>query len=161
MSYDSRLLRRTMSPLQALPCANGSSSGQWASSEALSRTDLPMRYRTLLSATVMLLTTEAQAAPKPKECPYTNGLTFDLEKIEAELRSARSCDSSFELFSICMAGATSDTILGGIVTEKCEADSAAKLKKPQRGAYDRDQERCERKYRRQEGSEYRGLTALC
>ena len=107
------------------------------------------------------LAMDAQAAPKPKDCPYPGSVLYDLDKVEEGLKSAPSCDAAFELFSTCMMGATSDVRMSGIVVERCEADFEAKLSKNQRRAYDKDLNRCERKYQRQSGSEARALEALC
>jgi hypothetical protein len=109
-------------------------------------------------AAALFVVTGAHPAPNPKECPIEG---FSLDKIRDAARTAPSCHKSLEVFSLCAAGASSDVILGGIVTEKCEADFLPKLSRRERRAYKRAHERCERKYRREMGTMYRALEALC
>ena len=51
--------------------------------------------------------------------------------------------------------------LAAIVTHKCEGDFLGKLNAAQKRAYQRDQERCRRKYRSEDGSMYRSFEAFC
>ena len=122
-----------------------------------------MLPRFLLSGTlVFLLITAAQAAPKPKECPYPVEVAYDLDKIEEALKGAPSCDAAFEVFSLCMMGATSDVAMSGIVIAKCEQDFVPKLSKAQQRAYEKATDRCERKSAQYGGgSESRAMAALC
>jgi hypothetical protein len=119
------------------------------------------RGKLLLFLAVSFLAMDAHAAPKPAECPYPGSVVYDLDKVEEGLKSAPSCDAAFELFSTCMMGATSDVRMSGIVIERCEADFKAKLSKSKARAYGKDLNGCERKYRRQSGSEARAMEALC
>jgi hypothetical protein len=105
---------------------------------------------------IQVLSSNAQSAPKREECPVS-----DLDEIQEAVRSAPSCERSLKLFELCGAGATSDNVLGGIVTEKCEADFIHKLSKSQKRAYEREQDRCVRKYRHQIGSMYISFSAFC
>jgi len=112
-------------------------------------------------AVLAVLVAAAHAAPKAKEaeeCPIAG---FDLDKIREAARTAPSCDKSLELFRVCASGASSDVALGGVVTEKCEADFLTRLSKRQRRDYDRAQERCANKYRNESGSMYRSFSAFC
>ena len=120
-----------------------------------------MAHRILLSvAALLVLAAGAQSAPKdqPKECPIAG---FDLDKIKEAARNAPSCDKALEVFSRCGSGASSDVALGGIVTEKCEADFLKSLSQRERRAYAKAQHRCERKYRNETGSMYRSAEAYC
>jgi len=119
-----------------------------------------MAYRILLSlAALLLLAAGAQAAPKSeKECPIED---FSLDKIQEAARDAPSCDKSLEVFRLCGAGASSDVALGGIVTEKCEAEFLTRLSKRERRAYTREQQRCAGKFRHEAGTMYRSFEAFC
>ena len=120
-----------------------------------------MAHRILLSVAVLLiLAAGAQSAPKdePKECPIADS---DLDKIEEAARTAPSCDKALEVFGRCGSGASSDVALGGIVTEKCEADFLKSLSQRERRAYAKARQRCERKYRNKTGSMYRSAEAYC
>jgi hypothetical protein len=125
----------------------------------MSEGKVPMFHRILCAVVaVLLLATRAHSAPKPKQCPVEG---FSLDKIQDAARNAPSCDKALEVFSLCAAGASSDVILGGIVTEKCEAVFLPKLSPRERRAYARAQDRCDRRYQRQMGSMYRAFTAFC
>src|SRR5215475_14874722 len=119
-----------------------------------------MAHRILLSlAVLLLLPAGAQSAPKSeKECPIED---FSLEKIQDAARDAPSCDKALEVFRLCGAGASSDVALGGIVTEKCEAEFLSRLNRRERRAYRREQNRCAGKFRHESGTMYRAFEAFC
>ena len=54
-----------------------------------------------------------------------------------------------------------DARLGQAVEKKCEGDFLARLKPPQKMAYQREMKVCDRKYRNQSGSMYVSFTAFC
>jgi hypothetical protein len=115
----------------------------------------------LVAAMVVAIT--AHAAPKPKaepECQIEGG-PFDLDKVEKALQDAPTCSKSLQLFSHCQMGAGSDVHTAGIITEKCEAEFLPRLTKARRQAYKREQNRCYRKYRNEQGSMYRSAEAYC
>ena len=87
--------------------------------------------------------------------------TFDHQEIEELLGKASSCQRALALFEICQFGASGDVSLGAIVTHKCEGDFLTKLSSRQRRAYQREQERCLRKYSEQDGTMYRSFEASC
>jgi hypothetical protein len=102
----------------------------------------------------------APKAPEQKECPVAGG-PFDLEKVEAALRGAPTCGESSKVFGLCGMGGGSDVAMGGIVTERCEAEFLSKLDQRQRRAYRRQQDRCSTKYKNESGSMYRSAAAYC
>jgi hypothetical protein len=131
----------------------------------------PMPINVLLvSALAVVWAAAAWAGPKPakpdtksetkveKECPHAYG-AFD--KITADMDKAPSCREAMELASACAMGGSSDVQLGAAVQERCERDFLARLNKAQRRAYEADHKRCERKYRRTEGTMYRSAEAFC
>jgi hypothetical protein len=124
--------------------------------------DLPILDRIVsIIAAAALLVAGAEGAPQPgqaKECPVEE---LSLEARENALRTAPSCDKSMEIFQLCSYGASGDVSLGAIVTEKCEADFLTKLSPQQKKLYDREQERCTRKYRHESGTMYRSFEAFC
>jgi hypothetical protein len=93
---------------------------------------------------------------RKEECP-----TLDHKEIEELLGKAPSCQRALALFEICQFGASGDVSLGAIVTHKCEGDFLTKLNGAQRRAYQREQQRCQRKYSKQDGSLYRSFEAFC
>ena len=127
-----------------------------------------MSNRIVLATVVLALSIAASAAqntskdapkkdaPKKEECP-----TFDHKEIEELLGKAPSCQRALALFEICQFGASGDVSLGAIVTHKCEGDFLTKLSSRQRRAYQREQERCLRKYSEQDGTMYRSFEASC
>src|SRR5436853_1494657 len=109
----------------------------------------------------VLAVSVAAAAPKrsePKECPATEH-THDA--VETAVGAPASCEESMQVFAACAYGASGDVSLGTIVVEKCEGDFLSKLSKAQRRAYDQEQKRCDRKYRKERGTMYRSFEAFC
>src|SRR5262245_30195193 len=119
-----------------------------------------MAHRIVLSlAVLLLLAAGAQAAPKTeKECPIED---FSLEKIEEAARNAPSCDKSLEVFRLCGSSASSDVVLGGIVTYRWEAECLTRLSKLEHRAYTRDRQRCAGKFRNEAGTMSRSFEAFC
>jgi hypothetical protein len=127
-----------------------------------------MPNRIILAAIMLVISVAASAAqnnsqdapkkdaPNKEECP-----TLDHKEIEALLGKAPSCQRALALFEICQFGASGDVILGAIVTRKCEGDFVTKLNSTQKHAYQREQQRCRRKYSNQDGSMYRSFEAFC
>lgn len=97
-----------------------------------------------------------QDAAGKEECP-----TLDHKEIEDLLSRAPSCRRALVLFEICQFGTSGDVSLGAIVTHKCEADFLTKLNNAQRRVYRREQQNCQRKYSKQDGSMYRSFEAFC
>jgi len=118
-----------------------------------------MLARILLSVAVLvILGVGADAAPKSGECPVED---VSLDKVQDAARNAPSCDKSLEVFRLCGAGASSDVALGGIVTEKCEAEFLSRLNRRERRAYRREQNSCAGKFRHEQGTMYRSFEAFC
>ena len=118
-----------------------------------------MSSRIILAAMMLAISIAASAAkdePKKEQCPM-----LDHKEIEELLNKAPSCQRALALFEICQFGSSGDVSLGAIVTHKCEGDFLSKLNGTQRRAYQRDQERCRRKYRSEDGSMYRSFEAFC
>jgi hypothetical protein len=113
---------------------------------------------------IMVLAVAAHAAAKPQaaepECQIEGG-PFDLDKVEKAVQDAPTCSNSLRLFSHCQMGASADVHTAGIITERCEAEFLPRLTKSQLQAYKRDQNRCYRKYRNEQGSMYRSAEAYC
>ncbi len=98
---------------------------------------------------------KSDAAGK-EECP-----TLDHQEIEDLLRKAPSCRRALVLLEVCQFGSSADVSLGAIVTHTCEGDFLSKLNSGQRRAYQREQQNCQRKYKKQDGSLYRSFEAFC
>ena len=65
-----------------------------------------------------------------------------------------------QIASACAAGVTGDVGLTDAVEERCEGDFLTRLKAPQKRAYQRAKDACDRKYS-QEGTMYISLAAFC
>lgn len=110
---------------------------------------------------ILLLVCSARGGPKPgqaKECTVTER---DLYVIEAALQKATSCENSMATFEACAYGASGDVRLGQAVISRCEGDFLSTLNVSQKRAYERELERCWRKYRRKSGTMYRSFEAMC
>jgi hypothetical protein len=101
---------------------------------------------------ILLLPVPVRAA----ECPATGA-----DATIAVIRSAGSCAAAAATYSACTWGSSMDVQLGQPVIEKCEAEFKAKLSKPQRGAYQRGQDRCRRKYAKRSGTLYISMAMSC
>ena len=118
-----------------------------------------MSGRIILVTVVLALSIAASAAKdtsKKEQCP-----TLDHQEIEDLLNKAPSCQRAIALFEVCQFGSSGDVSLAAIVTHKCEGDFLGKLNAAQKRAYQRDQDRCRRKYRSEDGSMYRSFEAFC
>ena len=112
-----------------------------------------MLVRMILACSAILLLAPLAAA---QECQHMR-----YEDREALIRKAPSCDRAMETFGDCAFGASGDTGLGQIVTEKCEGDFLQKLSAGQRRTYQRGIKRCDDKYAKMEGSMYIAMAAGC
>ena len=92
------------------------------------------------------------------DCPVESLSPLEVGKL---IREAATCERALTIFQSCGMGATSDTVLSGLVTEKCEAVFDGKLSAGQRRAYARAERACGRKYAKETGSEYRSLESFC
>ena len=98
-------------------------------------------------------------AEKPeKQCPHA---LAEFDKISQDLDKAPTCSAALELFSACSVGAYSDVRIGGTMLQRCERDFLTRLNKAQKRSYRAEQNRCERKYSRREGSMYRSAEVFC
>jgi hypothetical protein len=87
--------------------------------------------------------------------------TLDQAGREQVLRQAPTCDKANELFGDCAYGASGDTALGQVVTEKCEGDFLKKLSAKQKRTYQRGIKTCNDKYANMDGTMYRAMAAGC
>ena len=86
---------------------------------------------------------------------------LDHEARQALIRKAPSCDKAMAQFGDCNYGASGDTALGQIVTEKCEADFLRKLNAKQRQAYAGEIKRCNDEVKEDEGTLSIAIGAGC
>jgi len=114
-----------------------------------------MLVRIILAFSAILLLTLTGGA---QDCPIKE---FTQEAREQLLRQAPTCDKAMELFGVCSYGASGDTSLGQIVTEKRQEVFLQKLSAAQRRTYDREMKRCGDKYKNQDGAMYRSFAASC
>jgi hypothetical protein len=120
-----------------------------------------MRVTMLMACSVVLLLISlAMAAPKraePKECPTE----LALEAVETAIQNAASCQTSMDTFEACSRVASGDVLLGEAVVRKCEDDFLHKLDSGRKQAYQRELDRCWRKYRARPETMYRSFEAMC
>ena len=112
-----------------------------------------MLNRMILGVVAFTISNAAVAAKEKEECP-----SFDLNAIESLLRQTPSCQRAVALFKVCEFGSSGDVSLGAAVTQKCEADFLSVV---QKRAYDREQQRCARKYQNKVGTMHRSFEAFC
>jgi hypothetical protein len=119
-------------------------------------------FRTILAvfAILLLAAPPVRAEPKPqKECAAFGKGSFEAR---ADLvRDAPTCDAAMEEFEACAYGAGGDTGLGQIARKKCEADFLPRLSKSRRAAYNAEIDRCNQKYRNEDGTMYRSFESFC
>jgi len=127
---------------------------------------MPVRTLVIAASLIAVISSlAAQAAPKvtplaaklQKDGPHAH---FESEEIVASIGKA-ACKAALEIFEACAGGASGDTEFGEAVTGRCERDFVSKLTKAQKSAYDREHERCDRKYAKKEGSMYISFAAFC
>jgi len=110
----------------------------------------------VLSLILSLILSLAPAVAE--DCPAKSTQMDDI--IEA-INAAPGCDRAMKVFEACEFGASGDVQLGATVEKKCEGDFRARLKTPQKQAYQREMRLCDRKYRNQPGTMYLSFTAFC
>jgi len=112
-------------------------------------------FSRLVSA-LSLFVAASTGAAAGAECP-----TLDGGKRLELLEQAPTCAKSLALFQACSYGASGDVGLSEVVIKKCEGDFLTRLSVAQRRTYDREQQRCARKYRKESGTMYRSFEAFC
>jgi hypothetical protein len=93
---------------------------------------------------------------RAEDCP-----TSGMDDIVAAISAAPSCDRAMKVAEACALGASGDVQFGEAVEKKCEGSFLAKLKPPQKRAYDKAMGVCDRKYRNESGTMYISFTAFC
>ena len=83
------------------------------------------------------------------------------DEIVAVIDAAPGCGRAMKIFTDCEYGASGDIALGAAVEKKCEADFRSRLKASQKKAYASQLDRCDAKYRNEDGTMYRSFTAFC
>jgi hypothetical protein len=112
-----------------------------------------MFVRIILAGTAILLATLPVAA---EDCQNLQN-----EERQAVIRKAPTCDKAMVAFGDCAFGASGDTGLGQIVTEKCQGDFLQKLSTSQKQGYERGIKRCNDKYAKMQGTMYVAMAAYC
>jgi hypothetical protein len=93
-----------------------------------------------------------------RSCPAKSSA---MEDVVAALNEAPGCDRAMKVFERCEFGTSGDIRLGAVVEQKCEREFLTRLKAPQRKAYIREMQICDRKYQNESGTMYRSFTAFC
>ncbi len=83
------------------------------------------------------------------------------DEIIDTINASPGCEQAMKVFQDCEYGASGDVQLGAAVEKKCEGDFVSRLKPPQKQAYRREMQVCDRKYRNESGTMYLSFTAFC
>jgi len=87
--------------------------------------------------------------------------SMTLDEIIDVINAAPGCARAMKVFEDCEFGSSGDVQLGAAVEKKCEADFLKRLTGPQKLAYQREMQACDRKYENEDGTMYRSFTAFC
>ena len=116
-----------------------------------------MPVKSCLVGVALILTLGAAQAATEK-CPAKS---TQMDDVIAALNEIPACDRAMKVFAACAYGASGDVQFGAVVEKKCEGDFLARLKAPQKLAYQREMRVCDRKYRNESGTMYLSFTAFC
>ena len=116
-----------------------------------------MPVKSCLVGVALILTLGAAQAATEK-CPAKS---TQMDDVIAALNETPACDRAIKVFEACAYGASGDVQFGAVVEKKCEGDFLARLKAPQKQAYQREMRVCDRKYRNESGTMYLSFTAFC
>jgi hypothetical protein len=86
---------------------------------------------------------------------------LDHEARQALIHKAPTCDKAMAQFGDCNYGATGDTALGQIATDRCEADFLKKLSAGQKRSYRQGIKRCNDAVNEDEGTLSIAIGAGC
>jgi hypothetical protein len=111
-----------------------------------------------LMATLAIVLSLNAAPALAEDCPAKS---TELDDIVAALNAATGCDAAMKVFKACEYGTSGDVELGAVVEKKCEDVFLNRLTAPQKRAYQREMQSCDRKYRNQSGTMYLSFTAFC
>ena len=112
-----------------------------------------MRFGPGVAVLALVLSFAAPAAAE--DCPAKSR-----DDVLTKMKAA-SCNRAMQIASACSGGATGDVGLTDAVEEKCEGDFLARLKAPQKKAYQREKAACERQFGHGEGTMYMSFAAFC
>ena len=110
----------------------------------------------LVGVNLILTLGAAQAATE--QCPAKS---TQMDDVIAALNETLACDRAMKVFAACAYGASGDVQFGAVVEKKCEGEFLARLKAPEKQAYQREMRVCDRKYRNESGTMYLSFTAFC
>jgi copper homeostasis protein CutC len=112
-----------------------------------------MLVRIILACSAIFLLARPAAA---EDCQQ-----LDLEARQALIHKAPTCDKAMAQFGDCNYGASGDTALGQIVTDRCEADFLEKLSTGQKRSYLQGTKRCNDAVKADEGTLSIAIGAGC
>jgi hypothetical protein len=87
--------------------------------------------------------------------------SMSLDEVVDVINAAPGCGRAMKIFEDCSLGTSGDIRMGAAAENKCEGDFLGKLKAPQKQAYQRELNVCDRKYWNESGTMYRSFTASC
>jgi hypothetical protein len=111
------------------------------------------------SAAVLAVLLSLSGGPALAAVCLDKSMTRD-EIVDA-INASPGCEQAMKLFEACEFGTSGDIQLGAAVEKKCEGDFLARLKAPQKKAYQRDKAACERQFGHDEGTMYISFAAHC
>ena len=83
----------------------------------------------------------------PAQAAVCLGKSMTRDEIVDAINATPGCARAMKLFQDCEFSTSGDIALGAAVEKKCEGDFLARLKAPQKQAYAREMDACDRKYR--------------
>jgi hypothetical protein len=97
----------------------------------------------------------------PALASICQGKSMTLDETVDAIKATRGCEGAMKRFQDCAYTASGDVDLGAAVEKKCEGDFLAGLRAPQKAAYQREMQACDRKYQNESGTMYLSFTAFC
>jgi hypothetical protein len=108
-----------------------------------------------------VLTVILSLGTSPALAVVCQNTSMSLDEVVDVINAAPGCGRAMKIFEDCSLGTSGDIRMGAAVENKCEGDFLGKLKAPQKQAYQRAMNVCDRKYRNESGTMYRSFTASC
>lgn len=100
-----------------------------------------------------------------EQCPVTDAAITKaggyMLAVEAAVSAAPDCERAYKMLEICQLGSSGDNALSEIVRAKCEPLFLGKARAGMKAAYRKKLAGCENIAKKNEGTMYLGLAAVC
>jgi hypothetical protein len=119
----------------------------------------------LVVASLIAFATIASPALAAEQCPINDAAIMQagsyVAAVEAIVKSAPDCERAYKTLEVCQLGSSGGNALSAIVRGKCEPLFIHKAGPGMLKAYKRKQTGCAQIARKNEGTMYLGLAAVC